>query len=69
MTTLSVFRSRLKVFFKKNVIFLALATLPHEIRTFFCLASFSDHCACRPVLFFSTGQDTTRFPISIARIE
>ena len=49
-------------FFFLMSFFLRLATLPHEIRTFFCLASFSDHCACRPALFFATGQDTTRFP-------
>ena len=51
------------IFFFFKSFFLRLATLPHKIRTCFCLASFSDHCACRPVLFFFQQVRTQRvFP-------
>ena len=54
---------------QKRSFFLDFATLTAQISDLFCLATFIDHCACRPLRFFSWGQDTKRFPNAIARIE
>ena len=54
---------------QKRSFFFDFATLTAQISDLFCLATFIDHCACRPLRFFSWGQDTKRFPNAIARIE
>ena len=50
MTTLSVFRGLLirKKCSQKRSFFLDFATLTAQISDLFCLATFIDHCACRP---------------------
>ena len=71
MTTLSVFRSRLKVKILKKKCHFSCVWQPFHTKSgpFFALPVSVIIVHVDLCCFFSTGQDTTRFPISIARIE